>query len=60
MRLMKRTTQQHTDVLKTLVPSLLEIIFTLSRFIGLKILMCVFNLVWHACPVPLVSLLLGL
>lgn len=44
MRLMKRTTQQHTDVLKILVPSLLEIIFTLSRFIGPKILMCVFKL----------------
>lgn len=44
MRLMKRTTRQHTDVLKILVPSLLEIIFTLSRFIGPKILMCVFQL----------------
>lgn len=36
MRLTKRTPRQRTDVLKSLVPSVLKMIFTLSRFIGLK------------------------
>lgn len=40
MRFMTRTTRQCTDVSKSLVPSFLRFIFTLSRFIGLEILIC--------------------
>lgn len=50
MRPMKRTARQRTDVLKSLVPSLLKIIFALSRFIGLKILICVFVLILARMP----------
>lgn len=59
MRLMKRTPRQRTDVLKSLVPSLLKIIFALSCFIGLEILICALYLFWHTCPVPLLSLIPG-
>lgn len=58
MRLMTQTPRQRTDVLMSLVPSLLRFISTLSRFTGLDILICALYLFWHAYPAPLVSLIL--